>query len=200
MKLWRSLVCCLLLVTGSTAFIDDVKTALNAAKGYLDDVLPMISNGIKAVQKFEEFVENSIDEDCYYECPKGTVMTPRESHVQTANGCGSLDMIFDDSNDSYLYVEKEFSECCHTHDYCYDTCGEDKDFCDVKFRKCLYKVCHMDQHKKFLDNKKCKLKAKLFYMTVVGVGCQPFKNAQRMACECVKDKKKETTNFPKSEL
>jgi len=30
----------------------------------------MISNGIKAVQKFEEFVENSIEEDCYYECPK----------------------------------------------------------------------------------------------------------------------------------
>jgi hypothetical protein len=36
----------------------------------LDDVLPMISNGIKAVQKFEEFLNNSIEEDCFFECPK----------------------------------------------------------------------------------------------------------------------------------
>ena len=37
---------------------------------FLDDVLPMISNGIKAVQKFEEFLDNSIEEDCFFECPK----------------------------------------------------------------------------------------------------------------------------------
>jgi len=30
----------------------------------------MISNGIKAIQKFEEFLDNSIEEDCFYECPK----------------------------------------------------------------------------------------------------------------------------------
>ena len=32
--------------------------------------MPMITNGIKAVQKVEEFVENSLEEDCYFECPK----------------------------------------------------------------------------------------------------------------------------------
>ncbi len=36
----------------------------------IDEILPLISNGIKAVQRFEEFVENSIDEDCYFQCPK----------------------------------------------------------------------------------------------------------------------------------
>jgi len=192
-----TLLITLLLLTSRSClgFIEDVKTALTSAKGYLDDILPLISNGIKAVQKFEEFVENSIEEDCHYECPRGREARPRPTHVQTANGCGSLDMIFDDSQDSYIYVEKEFSDCCHNHDYCYDTCLEDKDFCDVKFRKCLYKVCGGENHKKYLDNKKCKLKAKLFYMTVVGVGCQPFKDAQKNACECVK-----TVKQPNSEL
>jgi len=179
----------LLLMNGSAlAFIEDVKSAMNAAKGYIDDILPLVSNGIKAVQKFEEFVENSIEEDCFIECPKGSLLMPRANHEQTANGCGSLDMIFDDSEESYIYVEKEFSECCKTHDFCYDTCSEDKDFCDVKFRKCLYKVCRTDKHNKFLDNIKCKLKAKLFYMAVVGVGCHSYKDAQRNACECVPKK------------
>jgi hypothetical protein len=35
-----------------------------------------------------------------------------------------------------------------------------QDFCDVRFRKCLYKVCRGDNHKRYLDNKKCKLKVK----------------------------------------
>jgi len=178
----------------SSAFMEDVKTALNTAKGYLDDILPIINNGIRTVQKFEEFVENAIDEDCYYECEKGAVKEAREGHIYTSNGCGSLDLIFDDSNESLIYVEKEFSECCNTHDYCYDTCGEDKDFCDVKFRKCLYKVCRGEKHKKFLDNKKCKLKAKLFYMAVVGVGCQPYREAQKNACVCQKREKGHQSN------
>eukprot|EP00088_Acartia_fossae_P023900 TRINITY_DN24881_c0_g1_i1.p1 TRINITY_DN24881_c0_g1~~TRINITY_DN24881_c0_g1_i1.p1 ORF type:complete len:194 (-),score=22.92 TRINITY_DN24881_c0_g1_i1:155-736(-) len=188
MRLFWLMLGVILMISDSFAFMDDVKSALNSAKGYLDEILPLISNGIKAVQRFEEFVENSIDEDCYYQCPKGKVMKAKDSHVKTANGCGSLDYIFDDTPDSYIYVEKEFSECCQAHDYCYDTCFEDKDFCDIKFRKCLYRVCRGEQHKKYLDNKKCKLKAKLFYMAVVGVGCQPFKDAQRNACECVPDK------------
>ena len=96
------------------------------------------------------------------------------------------------------------SSCCAVHDECYDTCGEDKDLCDLTFRKCLYRVCRWDsdnnswmrsafhskfrkeEHARFLDNKKCKLKAKLFYMAVVGVGCTPFKDAQKAACDCAK--------------
>ena len=82
--------------------------------------------------------------------------------MKTSNGCGSLDIIFDDSENSLIHVEKEFrwtivflkpsrirfktivvlnSSCCAVHDECYDTCGEDKDLCDLTFRKCLYKVC-----------------------------------------------------------
>jgi len=178
-----------ILIHQTNCFLEDIKESLGSAKMYLDQVLPMISDGLKAVKKFEEFVDNTIEEDCYFECPRGQkLLGPKQEHVRTSNGCGSLDVIFDDSENSLLHVEKEFSVCCDEHDVCYDTCGEDKDLCDLTFRKCLYRVCRKDEHQKYLDNKKCKLKAKLFYMAVVGVGCQPYKNAQKHACECVRVK------------
>jgi len=177
-------------VAVAEAFLDDIKSTLGTAKTYMDQMLPLISDGLKAVKKFEEFVDNTIEEDCYFECPRGKVVKPNENHTKTSNGCGSLDIIFDDSENSLIHVEKDFSDCCGTHDECYDSCGEDKDLCDLAFRKCLYKVCRKDEHKRFLDNKKCKLKAKLFYMAVIGVGCQPFKDAQRNACHCVKGVRK----------
>lgn len=171
----------------SWAFLDDVKNTLGSAKTYLNDLLPLINSGLKAVQKFEEFIDNTIEEDCFYQCPYGQVAMERSSHVKTSNGCGSLDVVFDDKEDSWIYVEKEFSSCCEDHDYCYDTCGADKDLCDVKFRKCLYQVCRGEDKKRYLDNKKCKLKAKLFYMAVVGVGCGLYKESQKQACLCVKE-------------
>jgi len=176
----------LLCVVPTKALLEDIKTTLGSAKTYLDQLLPLISDGLKAVQRFEEFVDNAIEEDCYFQCPRGQSLVPRGGHTGTSNGCGSLDIIFDDSEDSLIHVEREFSDCCDQHDVCYDTCGEDKDLCDLTFRKCLYRVCRKDQHKRYLDNKKCKLKAKLFYMAVVGVGCQPYKDAQKGACMCVK--------------
>jgi len=183
------LILLFILIHQTNCFLEDIKESLGSAKMYLDQVLPMISDGLKAVKKFEEFVDNTIEEDCYFECPRGQkLLGPKQEHVRTSNGCGSLDVIFDDSENSLLHVEKEFSVCCDEHDVCYDTCGEDKDLCDLTFRKCLYRVCRKDEHQKYLDNKKCKLKAKLFYMAVVGVGCQPYKNAQKHACECVRVK------------
>ena len=49
-------------------------------------------------------------------------------------------MFFDDSDDSPLFVEKEFTECCDDHDICYDTCLEDKDMCDIRFECADYRV------------------------------------------------------------
>jgi len=176
-------VCC---VRQSVGFLEDIKTSLGSAKTYLGDLLPLISDGLKAVQRFEQFVDNAIDEECVFECRKGYSLVSKAGHEGTSNGCGSLDIIFDDSESSLIHVERDFSDCCDQHDVCYDSCGEDKDLCDLSFRKCLYRVCKKEQHKRYLDNKKCKLKAKLFYMAVVGVGCQPFKDAQKEACNCVK--------------
>lgn len=35
----------------------------------------------------------------------------------------------------------QFIHCCDEHDICYGTCLNDKDECDLKFKKCLYKRC-----------------------------------------------------------
>lgn len=64
---------------------------------------------------------------------KDVSFRPRKGHVPKSNGCGSLSVFFDDSDNSPVFVEKEFTECCDGHDICYDTCQEDKDMCDIRF-------------------------------------------------------------------
>ena len=79
---------------------------------------------IRNMQRFEEFVDNTIEEDWLFQCPKGQQIKVNHSrkhefysnvpyqdksgHVKTSNGCGSLDLIFDDSENSLIHVEKEF--------------------------------------------------------------------------------------------
>ena len=64
------------------------------------------------------------------------------------------------------YIEKKKSNNLLQH----PMHGKLQDFCDVKFRKCLYKVCGGENHKKYLDNKKCKLKVLWAWVT----GCPTF--------------------------
>lgn len=33
------------------------------------------------------------------------------------------------------------TNCCNTHDICYDTCNSGKEACDLEFKKCLYNYC-----------------------------------------------------------
>ena len=83
----------------------------------------------------------------------------------------------------------------------------DKDDCDLKFKRCLYGNCKkFDNKKKYLryfDSQKCKLKAKVFYIAVVGVGCQSYRDAQKNSCKCVKlleKPRKDKKSFVKEEL
>ena len=55
-----------------------------------------------------------------------------------------------------------------------------------RFKKCLYKACKATARSEFFDAKACRAKAKLAFLAVMGVGCQPYKDAQKEACECVK--------------
>ena len=181
--------------------LEELKAGLGGAKSYLDSLLPIINDGIKAVQvDFSDTIQscwkqtwasicrglknlwttllrriassNVLGEsrwrsgDFEYAQWIHLFLQAKYGHVKTSNGCGSLDIIFDDSENSLIHVEKEFrwiawmkkwfgtnalvekklnsafnSSCCGVHDECYDTCGEDKDLCDLTFRKCLYKVC-----------------------------------------------------------
>ena len=116
------------------------------------------------------------------------------STLFSSNGCGSLDVIFDDSDSSLIYFDKAFTECCNTHDHCYDKCNADKEDCDYAFKKCLYAFCKEQDREmrknrnldNLFDTAKCKAKAKLSFVTVVGVGCGSFRNAQKKACLCKK--------------
>jgi len=182
--------------------LESVKESLSGLMNYTAEVLPYIHKGVKMVQRAEEFVESAIGEDCSYECAReGYEPIPRSDYIKTSNGCGSFDFIFDDSPESLIHVEKEFISCCNEHDECYDTCNLDKDDCDLKFKRCLYGYCKGKFGKKkkplqYLDRQKCKLKAKLFYVTVVGVGCQAYRDAQKKACKCVKilERQRDTSN------
>lgn len=69
---------------------------------------------------------------------------PNRNHKPTANGCGALGMKI---NSEYLPVNA-MTKCCDQHDICYDICGNDKETCDVEFRKCLYKYC--ESYEKYL--------------------------------------------------
>jgi len=193
-----------------------------AVYGLLDEIQETLGNslsylkkGLAIVKNVEEFIDNTIGEDCEFECRPGYEAIPNLNHQSTTNGCGSLDLIFDDSEESFIHVEQEFTQvgiqklrhlhlkyanhvgivhpltyidfkCCDVHDYCYDTCGADKDECDLKFKKCLYSTCKKKTRQGYFDTKKCRLKAKLFYITVLGVGCQSYINAQKEACQCLK--------------
>ncbi len=163
----------------SGQFLQNLEETLGLSLSYL-------KKGVDLIRNVDEFIENTIGEDCTYECPSPQKAIPKSGHYPKSNGCGSMDFLFDESEESFIHVEEEFTICCNGHDLCYDTCGNDKDECDLKFKKCLYGTCKEKRYE-FLDSKKCRLKAKLFFITVLGVGCQPYISAQKSACQCVKD-------------
>ena len=102
MELRRKLctVFCLIVIQSKDVcgLFDSIKATMNEAEVYLNDILPIINGGLNAVKQFEEFVENTIDEECYFECPRGKVLKgPKSGHHKTSNGCGSMNVVFDDS-------------------------------------------------------------------------------------------------------
>ena len=68
------------------------------------------SLGLAIVKNVEEFIDNTIGEDCEFECRPGYEAIPNLNHQSTTNGCGSLDLIFDDSEESFIHVEQEFTQ------------------------------------------------------------------------------------------
>lgn len=72
-------------------------------------------------------------------------MAPKSNrnHIPTANGCGSLGLQI---TSDYLPVG-DMTKCCDNHDICYDTCNNNKEVCDMEFKRCLYKYCDNQQSK-----------------------------------------------------
>ena len=189
----------LLYPLSSNCMLEELKAGLGGAKAYLDSLLPIINDGIKAVQVSNHWMPQEADFDkkhaevwgVCWQHHRGGLLLPmsqgtadkglpfKETWVQL--NCAltrpDLDMwrrvmavarlissstilkihwfMLRKSSGGQVFscsVLKPFrinfktiivfnSSCCAVHDECYDTCGEDKDLCDLTFRKCLYKVC-----------------------------------------------------------
>ncbi|KAF2359804.1 Group XII secretory phospholipase A2 precursor, partial [Trinorchestia longiramus] len=128
-----------------------------------------------------KFVDSNIEEDCEFECPRGSRPLPDSSHVPSSNGCGSMG--FSISGEKLPY--SQMGDCCNEHDICYDTCNSNKEVCDVKFKRCLYAICKSTGNIDMLSEKTCKASSKLLFTSTLSLGCLSFKEAQRKACKCV---------------
>lgn len=66
---------------------------LRGYAGDIGNVLKEVSTGLQKlgqhVKNFEEFLDATVDEDCFFECPPGQLAKPRPGHKPEANGCGS---------------------------------------------------------------------------------------------------------------
>ena len=73
------------------------------------------------------------------------------------------------------------------HDKCYDTCNKDREKCDDNFKECLRDTCHHNAILKKHDSKqlvKCEQVSDIMHSGTIGLGCAPYKEAQRNACLC----------------
>lgn len=87
------------------------------------------------------------------------------------------------------------TKCCDQHDICYDTCLNDKEKCDLEFKRCLYKYCEGYQNTGTTIVNTCKAAAKMLFTGTTALGCKSFVDAQKEACWCgekikTKNKKK----------
>ncbi|CAG7816500.1 unnamed protein product [Allacma fusca] len=187
----------LVLMCGTNSFCnleDEVEPGfLGQLRGFVGDlgnVMKDVVHGVKklgrGIKNIEDFLDATIDEDCYFECPKGEPPKSRMGFVPTSNGCGSYGL--EDYLTSDMLPLSNFVHCCNDHDICYETCGLDKDECDLKFKKCLYKKCKANKDTMGkLQYKGCQAGAKILYTGTTALGCKPYINAQRSACVCPRD-------------
>jgi hypothetical protein len=93
-----------------------------------------------------------------------------------SNGCSvpSFVKLADDAPD--------FTECCHLHDACYETCGETREYCDADFKTCMNSLCK----RQGVGAGSCKETANMFFMGVSMFGTAGFEDSQRDWCTCAK--------------
>lgn len=166
---------------------------LRGYAGELGNLMKEVSSGVQKlgqqVKNFEDFLDATVDEDCYFECPPGQVAKKRPGHKPESNGCGAYGL--EQFITADMLPVTGFVDCCDVHDFCYETCGNDKDECDLKFKKCLYRKCSAMKEeggsaalKHKLSVVGCKASAKILYTGTTAVGCKPYLDAQQSACIC----------------
>uniref|UniRef100_A0A0B6Y7T9 Phospholipase A2 domain-containing protein n=1 Tax=Arion vulgaris TaxID=1028688 RepID=A0A0B6Y7T9_9EUPU len=159
-----SLLCFITAVYGNGYFSDGIGDILNVVQNTLGDI------------------QNYVGErdGCIFTCPNGSKPKRNLRHIASSNGCGA----FGYQLDQYLSNE-ELTECCHEHDFCYDTCNKSKKACDNSFKECMNKLCR--KMKKVVPKdvyEGCKSGADMMYAATVALGCKPYKDSQEKACLC----------------
>ncbi|CAC5409284.1 PLA2G [Mytilus coruscus] len=155
---------------------DALKQALGG--GLTEGLEDLMTSFGEAIDGLADLAEGKTIE-CKYKCRNGVKAKPHPNHKPTSNGCGSFGIEFDTGN------LPQMTECCDTHDICYDTCNTDKEKCDKDFRQCLMKMCDKlgdDLNKEEAEG--CEATAEIMYRGTLALGCTPFKKAQKNACLC----------------
>lgn len=75
----------------------------------------------------------------------------------------------------------DFAEACRRHDDCYDTCGQQKDDCDNRFRGAMHDACGQAYSSPWqvVQLRACKEIANTYHSAVHRMGGDAFRNAQR---------------------
>lgn len=160
----------------------NLRDAVIAAENVFGDVFKNVISVAKKFRNLHDVFDAAVEEDCIFKCPvEGTSPKPDRNHVPKANGCGSLGLKIDSQ---YLPVG-EMKICCNAHDICYDTCNNNKEVCDMEFKRCLYKYC--DTYKNTMGDamvKACKGASKVLFTGTLALGCKSYLDSQKKACYC----------------
>jgi secretory phospholipase A2 len=102
-----------------------------------------------------------------------------------SNGCGTPGWEYIvPQTDVTLTVS--FTECCNTHDICYQICNAVRADCDTGFFNCLHGACYaqIPPVLAIIGIPLCATRAGIYYLAV-DVGAEAgFNDAQRRACQC----------------
>lgn len=105
----------------------------------------------------------------------------------------------------------DMENCCNEHDLCYDTCNNDKQMCDLDYRRCLLKICERAsvfgeigvkgiiwcETRNTIGGQQiinsllsgCKLAANTLFSTTVTLGCKSYQDSQAKSCYCPAEEK-----------
>jgi len=176
-----SLIFVSLISLSQAQILEGLKDAVLNAEGVFSDIFKSLDSVSKHLKFTKEFWKDTVDEDCKYMCPDGSRPKKNKYHTPRSNGCGVPGMEIDLTALSL----HDMTKCCDQHDICYGTCNNDKDECDLAFKKCLYKFCDNSKGKlpeDFVTG--CKTAAKALYSGTTLLGCKFYRSAQQEACYC----------------
>ncbi|KAG5877978.1 hypothetical protein JTB14_032239 [Gonioctena quinquepunctata] len=162
--------------------LSNLREAVLTAETIFGEVFKNVVNVANKFRTMHDVFDAAVEEDCVFKCPNNERPKPNRNHVPSADGCGSLGVKI---TTDYLPLG-EMQNCCDEHDICYDTCGKEKEICDLEFKRCLYRYC--DSYQKLVGGntmvKTCKGAAKMLFTGTLTLGCKSFLDAQTKACYC----------------